>query len=107
VVGGNVTLELAGESAASAQPMEKFVLPGNGSREVDMRVTMDLLSSLSGVLKLVAAGGTELDYTLKGYVDLDVRALGRLPFKSNGKVALDTLLRQVPGLVRPAPAGPT
>lgn len=107
VVGGNVTLELAGESAASAQPMEKFVLPGNGSREVDMRVTMNLLSSLSGVLKLVAAGGTELDYTLKGYVDLDVRALGRLPFKSNGKVALDTLLRQVPGLVRPAPAGPT
>jgi LEA14-like dessication related protein len=107
VVGGNVTLELAGESAASAQPMEQFVLPGNGSREVDMRVTMNLLSSLSGVLKLMAAGATELDYTLKGYVDLDVKALGRLPFRSNGKVALDKLLRQVPGLVRPVPAEPT
>lgn len=106
VVGGNVTLDLAGVSAASARPLARFVLPAQASSEVDMRVTMDLLSSLSRVLKLVAAGDTELDYTLKGYVDLDVKALGRLPFSSTGTVPLDKLLRQVPGLVRPVPASP-
>ena len=105
VVGGRVTLELAGVSAASARPMENFVLPGLDSKEVDMRVTMDLLAALPSVLRLVASGRTELEYTLKGYVDLDVRALGRLPFKSTGEVQLDTLMRQLPGLVRPAPPG--
>ncbi len=106
VVGGRVTLELAGIKAASATPMENFVLPGLASKEVDMRVTMDLLSGLSGALRLLTSGTTELDYTLKGYVDLDVKALGRLPFKSTGKVTLDNLLRQVPGLVSPAPPSP-
>jgi LEA14-like dessication related protein len=103
VVGGNVTLDIAGVSAGSARPLEKFVVPALASKEVDMRVTLDLLSSLSRLLKLVAGGGTELDYTLRGYVDLDVKALGRLPFKSTGKVQLETVLRQVPGLLRPAP----
>jgi len=107
VVGGNVTLDIAGVSAGSARPLEKFTVPALASKEVDMRVTLDLLSSLSGVLKLVAGGGTELEYTLKGYVDLDVKALGRLPFRSNGQVQLDTLLRQVPGLLRPAPRAAT
>ncbi len=106
VVGGRVTLELAGLKAASATPLENFVLPGLASKEVDMRVTMDLLSGLSGALRLLSSGKTELDYTLKGYVDLDVTALGRLPFKSTGKVTLDNLLRQVPGLLSPAPASP-
>ena len=71
-----------------------------------MQVTMDLLSALPNALRLLASGRTELDYTLKGYVDLDVKALGRLPFKSTGKVTLDNLLRQLPGLVRPVPAEP-
>ena len=106
VVGGRATLELAGMSAASARPMENFVLPGLDSKEVDMQVTMDLLSALPSALRLLAAGRTELEYTLKGYVDLDVKALGRLPFKSTGKVTLDNLLRQLPGLVRPAPSAP-
>jgi len=103
VVGGRVTLELAGVSAASAKPMESFVLPGLGSKEVDLRVTMDLMSALSGALRYMQSGRTELGYTLKGYVDLDVKALGRLPFKSSGQVTLDNLLRQLPGLVQPAP----
>jgi LEA14-like dessication related protein len=106
VVGGRVTLELAGVSAASARPMEKFVLPGLDSKEVDMQVTMDLLAALPNALRLLVSGRTELDYTLKGYVDLDVKALGRLPFKSTGKVTLDNLLRQLPGLVRPVPSSP-
>jgi LEA14-like dessication related protein len=104
VVGGRVTLELAGVPAASAKPMDSFVLPGLGSTEVDLRVTMDLMSALSGALRYLQSGQAELDYTLKGYVDLDVRALGRLPFKSTGKVTLDNLLRQLPGLVQSAPA---
>ena len=103
VVGGRVTLELAGVSTASAKPMESFVLPGLGSKEVDLRVTMDLMSALSGALRFMQSGQTDLDYTLKGYVDLDVKALGRLPFKSTGKVTLDKLMRQLPGLVRPVP----
>lgn len=106
VVGGRVTLDLAGVSAASARPLESFDVPGLASKEVDMQVTMDLLAALPSALHLLTSGRTELDYTLKGYVDLDVKALGRLPFKSSGKVKFEDLLRQLPGLVRPVPATP-
>ena len=46
VVGGRVTLELAGISAGSARPLDSFVLPGLDSKEVDLQVTMDLLGAL-------------------------------------------------------------
>lgn len=110
VRGGAVTLELADFSAARGQTTEAFVLPAYGSREVDIRVRLDLLSTLPGLLRWAASGNPRLDYTLKGYVDLDVKALGRLPFKDTGTVNADRLLRQLPGLLRGVPergpAGP-
>ena len=39
--------------------MENFVLPGLESTEVDMQVTMDLLSALPGVLGLLTSGRTD------------------------------------------------
>jgi LEA14-like dessication related protein len=103
VVGGQVNLSIAGVSAGRGETIEKFTLPANGSREVDLLVTLDLLSALPTMLRQLALGPTELDYQLRGYVDLDVKAIGRLPFKSSGKVSMDDLLRQAPGLMRRAP----
>ncbi|NJN00913.1 MAG: ATP-binding protein, partial [Aquincola sp.] len=45
---------------------------------------------------MVAGNSTMRDL----FFGLDVKALGRLPFKSTGEVTLDNLLRQLPGLVR-------
>ena len=42
------------------------------------------------------------DYQLQGYVDLDMKYMGRLPFRSKGQVNADQL-RQLPGI--PAAAG--
>lgn len=97
VRGGRATLALAGLDAGSAKPLESFVLPGLGSREVDFQVTLDLLSSLSGVLRLLKSGNGALDYTLQGYVDLDVQLLGRRPFTITGKVQVNELLSILPG----------
>lgn len=102
VVGGQVNLTLAGLAAGRAETIGKFTLPANGSREVDLLVTLDLLSVLPSLFRQLTLGPGELDYQLKGYVDLDVKALGRLPFKSSGKVSAEDLLRQAPGLLRRA-----
>ena len=99
VVGGEVNLTRAGR----AETIGKFTLPANGTREVDLLVTLDLLSVLPSLFRQLALGPGELDYQLKGHVDLDVKALGRLPFKSSGKVSAEDLLRQAPGLLRRAP----
>jgi LEA14-like dessication related protein len=103
VVGGQVNLTLAGLAAGRAETIGKFTLPANGTREVDLLVTLDLLSVLPSLFRQLTLGPGELDYQLKGYVDLDVTALGRLPFKSSGKVSAEELLRQAPGLLRRAP----
>jgi LEA14-like dessication related protein len=104
VVGGQVTLSLAGMAAGRGETIERFTLPANGSQEVDLRVRLDLLGVLPDLLRVLALGPGELDYQLSGFVDLDVKALGRLPFKSRGKVSSEQLLRQLPGLLRRAPA---
>lgn len=103
VVGGQVNLTIAGLAAGRAETIGRFTLPAYGTKEVDLLVTLDLLSVLPGLVRQLALGPGELDYQLKGYVDLDVKALGRLPFKSSGKVSAEDLLRQAPGLLRRAP----
>lgn len=107
IVGGEVAMDIAGFSAGRAQTIDRVSLPALGSREVDVRLTVDLLSTLSGALKWLAAGNPDLEYTLRGFVDLDVRGIGRLPIRSTGKVTAEKLLRQLPGLLRstPAPSG--
>lgn len=103
VIGGKVRLEIDGVSAGKGETIEGFVLPALDSREVELRVTLDLLSSLTGALRSLGSGKPELEYTLQGYVDLDVKALGRLPFKSKGTIQPDDLLRHLPGLIRSTP----
>jgi LEA14-like dessication related protein len=103
VVGGKVRLEIDGVSAGKGETIEGFVLPALDSREVDLRVTLDLLSSLTGALRSIGSGKPALEYSLQGYVDLDVKALGRLPFKTGGTIEVNDLLRHVPGVLRSIP----
>ena len=103
VVGGKVRLEIDGVSAGKGETIEGFVLPALDSKEVELRVTLDLLSSLTGALRSLGSGKPALEYTLKGYVDLDVKALGRLPFSSSGKITFDDLPRHAPGSLRSIP----
>lgn len=107
VVGGRVNLTLANASAGTGEVIEPFLLPASGSEEVDLRIRLDLLGVLPDLLRQLAVGPGTLDYDLRGHVDLDVRALGRLPFRSRGTLAADQLLRQMPGLLRrPSPPRP-
>lgn len=103
VMGGKVRLELDGVSAGQGETIEGFVLPALDSKEVDLRLTLDLLASLSSALRSLDSGKSVLGYTLQGYVDLDVKALGRLPFRKGGTIELEDLLRHAPGLLRSIP----
>lgn len=103
VRGGEVTLDLADVAVGQGETTTPFVLPAYGTRDVDLRVSLDLASALPDLLRWMASGSTELDYTLRGHVDLDVTGLGRVPFKDKGKVKADTLLRQLPGLLKRTP----
>lgn len=103
VVGGKVRLEIDGVSAGKGETIEGFVLPALDTKEVDLRVTLDLLSSLTGAFRSLGSGKPELEYALQGYVDLDVKALGRLPFKTKGTLKPEDLLRHAPGLLRSIP----
>ncbi|MCL4791067.1 MAG: LEA type 2 family protein [Gammaproteobacteria bacterium] len=103
VIGGKVRLEIDGVTAGQGETIEGFMLPALDSREVDLRVTLDLLSTLSGALRSLGSGKPALEYALQGYVDLDVKALGRLPFRSSGTIQLEDLLRHAPGLLRSMP----
>lgn len=107
VVGGQVTLDIADFSAGRGRTESRFSIPAHGTAEADIKVTVDLLATASAALRWLLAGNPSLDYTLKGYVDLDLPALGRIPFRSSGKVDAEKLWRQLPGLLRSAapPAG--
>lgn len=104
--GGQVTLKLADFSAARGETTESFVLPAYGSKEVDLRVELDVLGSLPSLLRWFARGDPTLDYQLQGYVDLDMKYMGRLPFRSKGRVNADQLFRQLPGILRQQPESP-
>lgn len=46
------------------------------------------------------------DYQLRGHVDLEVPALGRIPIRASGQLTLERLYRQLPGLLRRLPSAP-
>lgn len=106
VVGGQVTLELDGFSAARGQTTTRFTIPALGFTQADIRVKLDLLSMAPGALQWLARGDPRLDYRLRGYVDLDVPELGRVPLRASGQVGLERLYRQLPGLLRRLPPSP-
>jgi LEA14-like dessication related protein len=90
IQGGRIKMTLAGTPVAEGDLLSEFTVPANGSEEIDIRINLDLASSLTLGMNLLA-GETELPYRLDGYVDIGVAYLGRVEIVESGLVSLNQL----------------
>jgi LEA14-like dessication related protein len=90
VEGGMVKMTLAGKPVAEGELTEGFVLPANGYEEIDVRINLDLATSLTVGMAMLE-GETVLPYTLDGYIDVGIAYLGRINIAERGEVSLNQL----------------
>ncbi len=88
--GGMVRMTLAGKPVAEGELTAGFVLPANGYEEIDVRINLDLATSLTVGMAMLE-GETVLPYTLSGYVDVGIAYLGRINIAESGQVSLNQL----------------
>jgi LEA14-like dessication related protein len=88
--GGMVKMTLAGKPVAEGELTEGFTLPPNGYEEIDVRINLDLATSLTIGMAMLE-GETVLPYTLDGYVDVGIAYLGRINIAESGEVSLNQL----------------
>jgi len=87
VKGVNADLSLAGEKFASGVSGAEFVVPAFGSSEFDMVVSGNMAGALLRVLSS-RKERKEIEYSLKGKVNLASGVLRSIPFNETGKVPL-------------------
>ena len=90
ISGGRVNMTLAGKPVAVGDLTDGFTIPANSNQEVDIRVNLDLASSITLGMRLLD-GDTELPYTLDGHVDVGIAYLGRVNFAEQGIISLNQL----------------
>jgi LEA14-like dessication related protein len=80
-------MEVAGESFASGESVQAFVIPALGSTEFDVNVSAN---AAGAVLKLLSGGGRldAVDYRLVGRVMLSSGLLRTIPFEQRGNFKL-------------------
>ena len=88
--GGEVNMNLAGKPVAVGDLADSFTIPANGSEEIDIRISLDLASSMTLGMNMLA-GDTQLPYSLRGFVDVGIAYLGRINFVDSGEVSLNQL----------------
>ncbi len=83
-------LRVAGESVATALTRQSFVVPAEGSADVDM----DLSVNMAGVLLNLATRRDHpdaIDYEVTGAADVDLPFVHTLPFRQGGSYSLKGL----------------
>jgi LEA14-like dessication related protein len=87
VKGVNADLELAGEKFASGVSGDRFTVPAFGESEFDMVVSGNMAGALLRVLTS-RKERKEIEYRLKGKVNLAEGILRSIPFNESGRVPL-------------------
>ena len=88
ISGGRVNMTLAGKTLAVGVLIDGFKIPANSSQEVDIRVNLDLASSITLGMRLLD-DDTELQYTLSGHIDVGIAYLGRVNFAKQSIMSLN------------------
>ncbi len=90
IAGGQVKMSLSGKPVAAGDLAEGFTVPANGNEDIDIRINLDLASSLTLGMNMLE-GDTELPYKLDGYIDVGISYLGRINIAEQGVVSLNQL----------------
>ena len=86
--GGNVNLKLAGSPAAKGRLLKRITIPARGTRDVDLLVDLDMLSTVSWLPMFMDNKAFTLPFEVDGYVDVDHADLGRVLFHETGDVSM-------------------
>jgi LEA14-like dessication related protein len=81
-------VELAGQKMAEGETAVSFSIPAHESRDFDLRLRTDLMSSLRSVSKWLAGSPEELEYRLSGSVRVDIPFVRPFDFAQVGTIPL-------------------
>lgn len=93
-IGGlSYRVRLAGEDFAAGETQQAFSVPANGETSFSLSVTTDLVSSLTGLRRILEQREETLAYELGGELKVDLPLVRPLPFSKSGEVDLTRLAR--------------
>ncbi len=81
-------LNVGGEHVASGDNDHAFVVPAQGSTDVDINVTANLALTLLKLAQRPDGGSGSIDYAVTGSASLDLPFLHDLPFRQQGSFSL-------------------
>ena len=85
IKGGELTLLLAERNAASGRLNDDITVPANESAEVDAIVSIDVMSAIGILARIMGDPNAALRYDIDGYVDVGITRLGRIYFEESGE----------------------
>lgn len=80
--------DLGGSRLAQGESAVAFSIPSHESKEFDLRMRTDLLSSARSLQKWLAGSPEDIDYELSGSVKVDSPFVKPFPFEQKGKIPL-------------------
>lgn len=80
--------DLGGNQLAQGESAVAFSIPSHESREFDLRMRTDLLSSIGSLQKWLAGSPGDIEYGLSGTVKVDIPFVRPFPFEQKGRIPL-------------------
>ena len=80
--------DLGGSRLAQGESAVAFSIPSHESKEFDLRMRTDLLSSARSLQKWLSGSPEDIDYELSGSVKVDIPFVQPFPFEQKGKIPL-------------------
>jgi LEA14-like dessication related protein len=88
IEGGQLETSLNGRPFAASKLTERFSVPANGNKDVDLRINIDLAAALGIGLDVLNDQQADVEWQLDGYVDVGLSYLGRVPIRERGSLQL-------------------
>ena len=80
--------DLGGSRLAQGESAVAFSIPSHESKDFDLRMRTDLLSSARSLQKWLSGSPEDIDYEISGSVKVDIPFLKPFPFEQKGKIPL-------------------
>lgn len=80
--------DLGGNQMAQGESAVAFSIPSHESREFDLRMRTDLLSSIRSLQKWLSGSPGDIEYELSGTVRVDIPFVRPFPFEQKGRIPL-------------------
>lgn len=84
----NYAVKVGGQQFATGLTPNGFSIPANGSDQIQVEVSTNLLESLGHLGRMLSGSPQELDYELSGDIQIDLPLVGPIPFNQAGTIPL-------------------